>query len=75
MSVVDSDQWKTWAHQRLSTPIGQPGAMTLYSALPQEHLTFAHHLTAEKKVEEFVPGTGQSNVNSRKSLRLASRMR
>lgn len=30
--------------------------MTLYSALPQEHLTFAHHLTAEKKVEEFVPG-------------------
>jgi hypothetical protein len=56
LSVVDSDHWKTWVHQRLSTPIGQPGAMTLYSALPQEHLTFAHHLTAEKKVEEFVPG-------------------
>jgi hypothetical protein len=40
----------------LSTPIGQPGALTLYAAPPQEHLTFAHHLTAEKKVEEFVPG-------------------
>ena len=56
LSVVDSDHWKTWVHQRLSTPIGQPGALTLYAAPPQEHLTFAHHLTAEKKVEEFVPG-------------------
>ena len=58
LCVVDSDHWKTWVHQRLTTPIGQPGAMTLFAAPPQEHLRLAHHLTAEKKVEEYLPGKG-----------------
>jgi len=56
LCVVDSDYWKTWVHQRLTTPVGQPGALTLFAAPAHEHLAFAHHLTAEKKVEEFVPG-------------------
>src|SRR4051794_24568017 len=43
---VDSDHWKTWVHQRLSTPLGSPGAMTLFQALPQDHLSLAKHLTA-----------------------------
>jgi hypothetical protein len=30
--------------------------MTLFQALPQEHLSLAKHLTAETKVEEFVSG-------------------
>jgi Terminase large subunit gpA, endonuclease domain len=55
---VDADYWKTWVHQRLSTPIGQAGAMTFYSAPPQEHLALAKHLTAERKTEEFVAGKG-----------------
>ena len=56
LCVVDADHWKTWAHQRLATPIGQLGALTLFAAPAHEHLALAHHLTAEKKVEEFVPG-------------------
>ena len=55
---VDADHWKTWAHQRLVTPLGKPGAMTLFRARPQEHLALAKHLTAEAKTEEFVAGKG-----------------
>ena len=38
---IDSDHWKTWVHQRLSTPVGSPGAMTLFKAQPHEHLSRA----------------------------------
>ena len=55
---VDSDHWKTWVHQRLSTPLDKPGAMTLFHAQPQEHLSLAKHLTAELKTEEFIAGKG-----------------
>lgn len=55
---VDADHWKTWVHQRLSTPVGTAGGMTLFRAAPQEHLALAKHLTAETKSEEFVAGKG-----------------
>jgi phage terminase large subunit GpA-like protein len=55
---VDADYWKTWAHQRLTTPVDSPGAMTLYQAGPHEHLALARHLTAERKLETFVAGKG-----------------
>jgi len=55
---VDADHWKTWVQQRLRTPLGQPGAMTLYRAAPSEHLSLARHLTAEHKVEAYVAGKG-----------------
>lgn len=55
---VDSDHWKTWLHERLVAPLGQPGAMSFFCASRQEHLALAKHLTAEQKVEEFVPGRG-----------------
>ena len=38
--------------------MGNPGAMTLYQAAPQEHLSLAKHLTPETKTEEFVAGKG-----------------
>ena len=47
---IDADHWKTWVHQRLVTPIGSDGAMTLFEASPQQHLALAKHLTAEAKV-------------------------
>src|SRR5690606_1967517 len=40
------------------TPLGQPGAMTLFQTQPKEHLSFAKHLTAEVKTEEFISGKG-----------------
>lgn len=45
-------------HGRLNTPLDQAGALAFLQAQPQEHLALAKHLTAEKKVEEFVPGKG-----------------
>lgn len=62
---ADADHWKSWIHQRLSTPvldadgIRRPGAMTFYhSTNKNEHITITKHVTAEKQVEEFVPGRG-----------------
>lgn len=55
---VDADHWKTWVHQRLNTPMGKAGAMSLFKAPPEEHLALAKHLTAETKTEEFIAGRG-----------------
>ena len=58
LTEVDSDHWKTWVHQRLSTPVNNAGSMTLFQASAKDHLAIARHLTAEVKVEEFVAGKG-----------------
>jgi hypothetical protein len=55
---ADADHWKSFVHQRLATPVGNPGAMTLFRATPQEHLPLAKHLTAEKKTDQFIAGKG-----------------
>jgi len=47
------DYWKSWVHDRLNTPAGEAEAITLYEGLPAEHLTFAKHLTSERRVQEF----------------------
>ena len=53
---IDADHWKTFLHDRLSTPIDKPGAMQLFHAAPREHITLARQLTAEKPEEVFRPG-------------------
>ncbi|MEO8269622.1 MAG: terminase gpA endonuclease subunit [Aureliella sp.] len=58
MAEVNADHWKTWVHQRLTSPVNKPGAMTFYQASPQDHFALAKHLTAEVKTEEFVSGKG-----------------
>lgn len=57
---AQANAWKSWLHARLQTPMGQPGAMTLYNPGPKsvEHMGFSKHLTAERKVEEFIAGKG-----------------
>jgi phage terminase large subunit GpA-like protein len=55
---IDADYWKSWVHQRLGTSMDQAGAMTLFRAAAQEHLSLAKHLTAETQTEEFVAGKG-----------------
>ena len=56
---TNADYWKGWLHQRLSTPIDQPGAATFYHSTDRnEHISLAKHLTAEKQREEFIPGKG-----------------
>jgi phage terminase large subunit GpA-like protein len=66
LTEVDADHWKTWVHQRLSTPTTRPGAITLFQASPTEHLSFAKHLTAEVKTEEFISGKGMVTKWDRK---------
>jgi len=58
LAEVDADHWKTWVHERLKTPMASPGAILLYRGTSQEHLSLARHLTAERKVEEFIAGKG-----------------
>ena len=53
---INADQWKSWLHARLRTPIGQAGALTLFHS--SDHTSFGKHLIAEHEVEEFVKGKG-----------------
>ncbi len=55
---VNADSWKSWIHERLHTPLSEPGAFALFNAKPQEHTTYAKQLAAERQVSEFVAGKG-----------------
>jgi hypothetical protein len=55
MGEVGSDHWKTWVHQRPATPMGQSGALTLFDAPKFEHQDYYRLLTAESKLDKFVP--------------------
>ena len=55
---INVDFWKLFLHKRLTTPVGQPGAMTLHQGDKHTHTEFAKHCVAEKLVDEFVPGKG-----------------
>lgn len=59
LMAIDSNEWKTWVHKRLTTPLGKPGAMTLFDGDVTVHGVFAKHLTAERQVEQFIAGKGQ----------------
>lgn len=53
----DADYWKGWLHNRMTTPMGEPGAFSLfYSPKQNEHLAFVKHHTNERQVEDFVEG-------------------
>ena len=49
---VNADYWKDWVHQRSTQPL------TLFQAMPDEHIKLSHHLTAEVRRERFVAGKG-----------------
>lgn len=55
---IDTNHWKTFVHNRLRTPIGDSGALTLYGKRPEEHKLFADHLNAEIAVQ--TSGRGRS---------------
>lgn len=59
-TIVNADYWKSWVHARLTTPLNQPGAMTLYEGRDgdKEHIALIKHLTAEKQIETFEAGRG-----------------
>ncbi len=55
---INADRWKSRLHDALQIPLGRPGALALFAAPGNEHASFARHLTAEKRVEEFIAGKG-----------------
>ncbi|MSR60238.1 MAG: hypothetical protein EXS05_21795 [Planctomycetaceae bacterium] len=54
----NADLWKSFLHSRIATPLSTPGALSLFNAPPEEHLSLAKHFTSEKQVEEFIAGKG-----------------
>lgn len=63
--AINANYWKSWVHRRLTTPIGMPGAMTLYAGDGVTHLSYAKHLTAERAETIFKPGRGNIEVWNR----------
>lgn len=55
---INADHWKTRVHERFSCPENEAGALRLFDSAPSGHLTYARHVTAEKRVEEWEPGVG-----------------
>lgn len=56
---INADAWKARVHERLARPQDAEGALSFYHSLdPKEHHKLSMHLTAERPVEEFVPGKG-----------------
>jgi phage terminase large subunit GpA-like protein len=60
---INSDHWKTELHNRLGMPADAPTAITLYEAAdPAEHKEFAEQLTAERQLEKWQEGRGETIV-------------
>ncbi|GMW02638.1 MAG: hypothetical protein AMXMBFR84_37740 [Candidatus Hydrogenedentota bacterium] len=56
---MDADHWKHWLQDGLAIPVGQQGAITVYSQEnPKNHRQWAAHMTSEKYSEKFDPGRG-----------------
>jgi uncharacterized protein YndB with AHSA1/START domain len=63
--VVDTEHWKGWVHERFVTATFneahqfQDGSLSLYvSEDRKRHISFAHHIVAEMREDQFVPGKG-----------------
>lgn len=60
---MNSDHWKSELHQRLMMPADSELAVTLYSAASfAEHAEFSKHMTAERQIEKYIDGKGETVV-------------
>jgi phage terminase large subunit GpA-like protein len=55
---INADRWKSWVHACLKMKATDAGALTLFQAKPETHISIAKHWTAERNEEQFIPGTG-----------------
>lgn len=56
---VNGDPWKSYLHNLLRSPAGEPGSMVAYhSSDPNEHMRLSKHFTAEQPEQIFIPGEG-----------------
>lgn len=58
LAEINVDYWKSYVHNRISTPVTANGGLSLFAATFVEHLSFAKQLTAERQVDDFVAGKG-----------------
>lgn len=56
--TIDTNFWKTFVHNRLRTPIGDPGSLSLFGRSAETHKLFADHLTSE--TAQQTSGRGRS---------------
>lgn len=54
--LFDANAWKTFLIQRLQTPQGQTGAITLFGTTPALHRLLQDHLQAEQPIETTARG-------------------
>ncbi len=47
--IFDSNFWKSFVHARLTVPLGETGALTIYGDRPTAHRMFSDHVVAETK--------------------------
>jgi phage terminase large subunit GpA-like protein len=60
--IVDTSQWKTYTADRLQTPLGTPGALTLWGDDATTHRELAEHCCAEYPVTVTVSGSSPRQV-------------
>jgi phage terminase large subunit GpA-like protein len=46
-ALIDTNYWKSFVHNSLMTPPGEPGAMTIFGNSAERHALFAQHITSE----------------------------
>lgn len=56
----DSNYWKTFAHDRISTPIGESGSFTFHKAKQVHHKMVAEHLTGEYRIRMTAEKAGRT---------------
>ena len=63
--MLDTDYWKQFVHERFLTPTFNeayhymPASLSVFSTDDRRtHLSYSHHIVAEERREEFVPGKG-----------------
>lgn len=49
--TIDTNWWKSFAAERLASPVGTPGGWELFGRDPREHELFADHCCSEEPVE------------------------
>lgn len=70
-TLIETNAWKSFVEQRIKTPLGARGSLSVFGDGPEVHRLFADHLTAEERVriqakgrtvdEWQEPGPGRDN--------------
>lgn len=59
---INPNFWKTFMHEKLATPLGNPGSISLFKQEPFRHQLFANHLTAEYREQNTNEKYGKFDV-------------